>query len=78
MTELNEAAIIGICVTTAFLRNDWDNQTDYSDVDEAGGFDEIIEMAHNYCEWVGIEKPNLTREDAIRCIWGDIEINIDE
>ncbi|EDM72556.1 hypothetical protein RAZWK3B_09901 [Roseobacter sp. AzwK-3b] len=75
MTELNEQAIIGLSVTTSFLRNDWDNQTSVSDVDAANGFDDIIEMAQNYCAWVGIEKPDLTREDVIGCVWGDIEID---
>lgn len=74
MTKLNEQAIIGLCVGTAFLRMDWNNQTSVSDVDEANGFDEIIELAYGYCQWVGIEKPDLTREDIIECMWGDIEV----
>lgn len=70
MSVLDEKAIIDLCVATALLRNDWDNQTSIEEVDEINGFDAIIEMAHDYCEQVGIEKPYLTRADIIECIWG--------
>jgi hypothetical protein len=61
MTELNKDTIYGLCISTAFLRNDWDNQTALHEIDDPENsvpnlecWGEIVALANFYAKWVGV------------------------
>jgi len=58
-SKFNVDAVIGVAIGTAFLRSDWDNQTD------------IAEMAEDYCDWIGLRNIQITHADVKEAIWGE-------
>ena len=61
MTEQNKDTIYGLCISTAFLRNDWDNQTALHEIDDPENsvpnlecWGEIVAVANFYAKWEGL------------------------
>jgi hypothetical protein len=57
---LNMDALIGLAITTAIFRSDYDNQTDVADLEIDDAWDTIEELALDYLKWVGVDISNLS------------------
>ena len=69
-SKFNVDAVIGVAIGTAFLRSDWDNQTDITEV-SSNALSEIAEMAEDYCDWIGLRNIQITHADVKEAIWGE-------
>lgn len=77
---LNIDAIIGLAISTAFLRADFDNQTSPSEVEEQNAWDGIADQALDYLRWVGVEIADIEidKYTIAQCIWGKDSDQLDE
>lgn len=70
--SLNTEAIIGLAITTAIFRSDFDNQTKPHEIDEDDSWDFIAKLAIENLNWVGMDTSNLLIDKYLiaHCMWG--------
>ena len=66
--EINIDAIIGMAVTTAFMRCNWNNDTHSHEISD---WSEITDLAEEYCTWVGLEDVDIDEHTVRESIWGE-------
>ena len=57
--DINIAAVIGLAITTAMLRLNYDNDTTFDEFKADDVCDEVAEIAIDYIKWVGIETSGI-------------------
>ena len=67
---INQDAVIGMAIATAFFRSEWTTHTSIAEVDAENGWDEIIEMANGYCEAAGLKNASVSKAMVLEAIWG--------
>ncbi len=77
---MNIDAIVGLAISTAFLRADFDNQTSPSEVDEQEAWDGIADQALDYLKWAEIDtaKIEINKYVIAQAIWGMDDDELDE
>lgn len=81
MTDsINLDAVIGLAVSTAILRADFDNQTTAIEIEEAEAWDDIAKQAIDYIKWVGLDTSTLKINKYViaKCFWGMDEDTLNE
>ena len=53
--NINIAAVIGLAITTAMLRLNYNNDTTFDEFKSDEVCDEVAEIAIDYIKWVGID-----------------------
>jgi len=78
--SLNTEAIIGLAITAAIFRSDFDNQTSPAEIEENDSWESISKLALEYLNWVGINTSNLSidKYSIAHCIWGMTPSELDE
>ncbi len=71
MSEINKEAIVGLAISTAFLRSGWSNDTSIDEVEEVNGWDEILDLARQYIDWAGIGAVTIDESNVRSSIWGE-------
>ena len=61
-------AIEGLAMGTAVLRLGFDVDTDIDEIEESD-WEELIQLANDYCSWVGHKKAKLTKQDFMYSVW---------
>lgn len=65
--ELNQNAIVGMAIATAFMRSGWNARTR---PDQVSHWQEIIDLAEDYCHWAGLGAVEVTEASIKESIWG--------
>ncbi len=77
---IEQDAIIGLAVTTAFFRSDFDNQTDPCEVEDQDAWEHIATTAYQYLRWVGLDASTIQVDKYViaKAIWGMDAADLDE
>ena len=77
---ININAVVGLAITTAFLRSDFDNQTTASEVEDQDAWDSIASLAMDYLKWANIEISDVSIDKYVisQSIWGYDTDELDE
>ena len=76
---MNLDAIVGLAISTAFLRSDFDNQTTPNEVEDQSAWEGIIDLAVEYLGWTGIDTNGIKidKYKVAEVIWGKDKEQID-
>ena len=77
---MNIEAIIGLAISTAFLRSGFGNSSFALDVEQEDAWDDIAELARDYLKWANIDisEIELDKYDIAESIWGMSPEDLDE
>ena len=83
---MNIEAIIGLAISTAFLRSGFGNSSSAldveqeEDVEQEDAWDDIAELARDYLKWANIDisEIELDKYDIAESIWGMSPEDLDE
>ena len=77
---MNIEAIIGLAISTAFLRSGFGNSSSALDVEQEDAWDDIAELARDYLKWANIDisEIELDKYDIAESIWGMSPEDVDE
>jgi len=78
--DINIDAVIGLAITTAMLRLNYDNDTTFDEFKADNSCDEVAEIAIDYIQWVGIETSRIEIDISTiaQSMWGmDLEDELD-
>lgn len=78
--DINIAAVIGLAITTAMLRLNYDNDTTFDEFKADDVCDEVAEIAIDYIKWVGIDTNEIEIDiyTIAQSFWGmDLEAELD-
>ena len=77
---MNIEAIIGLAISTAFLRSGFGNSSSALDVEQEDAWDDIAELARDYLKWANIDisEIELDKYDIPAFIWGMSPEDVDE
>lgn len=78
--DINIAAVIGLAITSAMLRLNYDNDTSFDEFKADDVCDEVAEIAIDYIKWVGIDTNEIEIDiyTIAQSFWGMDEDNIEE
>ena len=78
--DINMAAVIGLAITTAMLRLNYDNDTTFDEFKSDDVCDEVAEIAIDYIKWVGIDTNEIEIDiyTIAQSFWEMDEDNIEE
>jgi hypothetical protein len=78
--DINIDAVIGLSITTAMLRLNYDNNTTFNEFKVDDVCDEVAELALDYIKWVGIDTNGIEIDihTIAQCFWGMDEDNLYE
>ena len=78
--DINIDAVIGLSITTAMLRLNYDNNTTFNEFKVDDVCDEVAELALDYIKWVGIDTNGIEIDiyTIAQCFWGMDEDNLNE
>ena len=78
--DINISAVIGLAITTAMLRLNYDNDTTFEEFKADDVCDEVAEIAIDYIRWVGIDTNEIEIDihTIAQSFWGmDLEAELD-
>ena len=77
---INQEAIIGLAVTTAFFRSDFDNQTNPCEVEYQDAWGDIATTTYEYLRSVGLDATAIQVDKYViaNSIWGMDAAELDE
>lgn len=77
---IDQDAIVGLAVTTAFFRSDFDNQTNPCEVEDQDAWGNIATTTYEYLRWVGLDATAIRVDKYViaNSIWGMDAAELDE
>lgn len=76
----NRDAVIGLAITTAFFRSDFDNQTRPCEVEDQDAWEHIAAISYRYLIGAGLDTSDIQVDKYViaQSIWGMDAADLDE
>jgi len=77
---MNVDAIVGLAISTAFFRSDFDNQTTPTEVEDQNAWASVAELATEYLGWTDIDVDGIKidKYKIAKAIWGKDKEDLDK